>query len=650
MFKFVADNVGGVGTKRKQSPRPCLSCKRRHKRCSHGSLPRRSSPLAPSPDSPRDTPRSGDASGWPQPIAEDSTQLACAQTRTQRTQSGSESDLEDAQIRFVANLSPESAFIINARRQAGARGISRHGVGLWLGKENEAVPEEVAPVPDEVTDVPAQVLDGLAGQGLLLSALRPALRRECVETIPPDYELGLLCDLFYAKVDPIFPLLRDESWEKHGVMEAVALKQCICLVASLDPALRPHLRLPHTDAVLSQIEFRARIAAVVKQSLDLGFITDKVVLLQVCTLMSMYVENEGFGQLSKHYCAQAVLHEQTLGFHVGWPDGTAGGERSRRIFWCVWVLDRLNAATNGRPTLIHRRDMDRKVMNSIEDQPAPFKLLIRISEFLDHTISLYRPHALGQAQAENADHTFEDFVEASGAQNLSNGLLASLELFYLSVVILRGRTAGQRPSSELQWFCASRIVAVASGEFQRSLVYWPILPYSVTVAASVAYRSLRQSPMPYNRRRAYMLFHDSCEVLDDLSKAFLSARAMARLAMDTMQEVERVATERTRRDSLKTPDAAGTSMDKDRDGQESRYVGPSQPQSQDLNRLPQVLDTGVPQPVVGASMDQFDPNFLNGFEGDAGIFGNFDPSFDLGRIDAIFSANLDLRVPYFTED
>lgn len=30
MFKFVADNVQGAGTKRKQSLRPCATCKRRH--------------------------------------------------------------------------------------------------------------------------------------------------------------------------------------------------------------------------------------------------------------------------------------------------------------------------------------------------------------------------------------------------------------------------------------------------------------------------------------------------------------------------------------------------------------------------------------------------------------------------------------------
>ena len=258
---------------------------------------------------------------------------------------------------------------------------------------------------------------------MLMSNLRPALRRECLAMIPPDHELNMLSNLFYSKIDPIFPILRDEPWEKHNSMEAIALKQCICLVASLDPSMQRHLRLQHTDHVLPQTEFRARIAAAVKQSLDLGFITDEFVLLQVCTLMSMYVAKQGFGELSTYYCAQAVLHEQTLGFHVGWPDGRAGRERSRRLFWCVWVLDRFNAATNGRPTLIHRRDVDSKVLDSVEDQPPPFKLLIRIAQFLENTISLYRPHTLMQDQSENGKDSFEDLVEASGAQNLSNGLL-----------------------------------------------------------------------------------------------------------------------------------------------------------------------------------------------------------------------------------
>jgi hypothetical protein len=659
MFKFVQDNVNGVGTKRKMSAGPCDICKRRHKRCSHNETGRTTS----SPESPEDRPLpsiaealSGRSASTPRSVSQDYfSQQRNPQPLTHQPQPN------DVHVRFVADLSPESAFIINAKRPVGDGNISRHGVGLWLGQEHETWSSEPASEEEtRVAVVPAEVLEGSAGQPLLLSTLRPALRRECMATLPADTEVAALMDLYYEKIDPIFPLLNQEPWEKHSPMEAIALKQCICLIASLDPTMCPHLRLPHTNRVLPQQEFRERIAAAVKQALDLGFITDEIVLMQVCTLMSMYVEKQGFGELSTYYCAQAILHEQTLGFHVGWPDGRAGGDRSRRLFWCVWVLDRLNAATNGRPTVIHRSDMDSKVIESVQDQPAPFRLLIRIAHFLEHTISLYRPGTMMQDQSGTIDDTFEDLVEASGAHNLGNGLLASLELFYLAVVIIRGRSAGHRPSSELQWFCATRIVAVASGEFKSSLVFWPILPYSVTVAASAAYRSLRNSPMPYTRRRAYKLFQDSCEVLEDLSKSFLSARAMARLAMDTLQEVERVAAERTRRASIKVLEGTGNPLTEEstvsntHSSQDSERIDQiQQQQQQQLPELtPQPLGTGVlPQvaPGLPGSQHQLDANFFSGFDGEASIFGNFDPNFDLGRIDAIFSANLDPSAPPFME-
>lgn len=651
MFKFVADNVGGAGTKRKLTPGPCESCKRRHKRCYHADQHERrsTSPRSIPADAPQE--KSVATLSRPQPDVDTtkpptSTNFSEVSTEARPRPSalGPISRPSNAHVRFVASLSPESAFIINKPHQAGSDSISRHGVGLWLGQDEE-VTQEAASVANDQTflNVPRQVLDGLSGQTLLLSILRPALRRECLAVIPPEHELGLLSDLFYTKIDPTFPLLKDEPWEKHGDIETVTLKQCICLVASSDPAMRPHLRLPHHDGVLLQLEFRARIAAAVKQTLDLGFIADKIVLLQVCTLMSMYTDDQDFGVLSTHYCAQAIHYEQTLGFHVGWPDDKAGGERSRRIFWCVWVLDRLNAATNGRPTVIHRNDADKKVIDSISDQSPSFKLLIHIAQLLEHTISLYRPSEL--ARKKNPD-TFEELIEMASAQNLSSSLLASLELFYLPAVILQDRSSENQSSSELQGFYATRIMAIASGEGISSLIYWPILPYAVTVAASVAYRSLRRSATAYSRRRAFTLFQDTCKILDDLGKTFLSARAMARLARDTMQGAARI-----RRDSIKPSNPAHSSAAEavaDEGTQDSRDAS-QMSQSGQVSRPP--LPPLGAAPAVSADLyDQFGMGSFNEYTGDAEIFGNLDPSFDLGRADAFFSANLDLSIPYFAED
>lgn len=229
--------------------------------------------------------------------------------------------------------------------------------------------------------------------------------------------------LYYAKVDPVFPILWEESLDAYSPSEAVVLKQCICLVAALDPKTRKHLRLPHKERILSPSEFRAYIAAAVKQSLDMGFISDNVVLLQVCTLMAFYADRANCSEVSAYYVSQAVHHTQTLGLHLGWPDDGTGAEKSRRIFWCIWVLDRLNAATNGRPVLLHRQDIDISLLETCAGQTPPFRLLIRTTQFLDSVISRYRPHSTAGAVVADESLTFEDLVREAKAQDVASALL-----------------------------------------------------------------------------------------------------------------------------------------------------------------------------------------------------------------------------------
>jgi hypothetical protein len=209
-------------------------------------------------------------------------------------------------------------------------------------------------------------------------------------------------------------------------MEAVALKQCICLIASMDPSSKKHLRLLNTERVLSQIEFRDRMAAAVKQSLNMGFLSDNMVILQVSVLMAFHVDRPGCSELSSYYCAQAVNLAQTLGLHLGWPSESDRIEKSKRIFWCVWVLDRLNAAANGRPIIIHERDMDQTIQASADSQQPAFKLLILITRYLDQTISFYRPHADLPGADAVSNTSFEDMVEEAGALEVGNALLGKL--------------------------------------------------------------------------------------------------------------------------------------------------------------------------------------------------------------------------------
>jgi hypothetical protein len=237
-------------------------------------------------------------------------------------------------------------------------------------------------------------------------------------------------------------------------------------------------------------------------------------------------------------------------------------------------------------------------------------------------------------------------------------------LLYLSVVILHSRPKAKKDyngtrSSELQIFGATSIVSIASQEFKDTVSFWPIVPYSVSLATSIAYKSLRNSITAASRRRAYALFQNSCEVLDGLSKAFVSARAVAKLAMDTLQEMERVTAERRRNQLAHSGPASSAEQSQDagqpedvtqlQQGQRSTSAAQQAPHML-LEASESSQSSLRPLPVLNDSLMLPDEYGLTHFEGEAGIFTDFDPSFDLSRLDALFSSNLDPTVPVISTE
>ncbi|KAH6880642.1 hypothetical protein B0T10DRAFT_581160 [Thelonectria olida] len=351
MFKFISDNTGGVGAKRKLSQRTCDSCKKRHKRCLHSQgsafqVQLKSRPSFPCND-------------------EDSRvvdERAVDETPSKGTRSRSEAQViqsslpaqpgqpisEDRNLRFIGNLSPEASFL--AARNRVIRGDDqRPELGVWLGqREDEPASDDLREGSNIEEPVGATSTSLPTPSGL--QAFFPRLQKECMSVLPPDNKFGLISKVFYSKFVPLFPILYEQDFKRLNNVETIALRQCICLIAALDPCLKSHLMLPHSKTVLSGMEFRSCIATALESTLYMGLIRDKMVLLQVSALMAFYVDKPSSSEISSFYCTQAVNLAQTLGLHLGWPDEGENPGKSRRIFWCVWTLDRLNAATNGRPT------------------------------------------------------------------------------------------------------------------------------------------------------------------------------------------------------------------------------------------------------------------------------------------------------------
>lgn len=324
---------------------------------------------------------------------------------------------------FFSDLAPESSFLVNGSSERDSN--QRRGeVGIWLGQQPDhpaanADEPEVRTVTVEPIGGPAFKLTGLTG----LKALYPYLRRECMCVLPPAHELSLMSTLYFAKLDPIYPILHGEKLDEHDPLDRVVLQQCICLAAALDPSLKPHLKLGSSSTVLSPAEFRATVAATVKQSLDAGFVRGKMAVLQATALMSFYTDKTHTSEVSAIYCAQAVCLTQGMALHLGWPGDGNSTPRSRRIFMCIWTLDRLSAVINGRAILFHDQDSGDRVWEAVAEQPPAFRLFILISKFLDSTLSQYRPRAIGSPQSLESPRAFEDFVAEANAGDIGNPLL-----------------------------------------------------------------------------------------------------------------------------------------------------------------------------------------------------------------------------------
>ncbi|KAM0534922.1 hypothetical protein ACHAQF_000350 [Verticillium nonalfalfae] len=321
--------------------------------------------------------------------------------------------------------------------------------------------------------------------------------------------------------------------------------------------------------------------------------------------------------------------------------------------------------------------MNMRIFEAIPEQQPSFRLFIGITQFLDAVISQYRPHATPDCQSSTGKvHSFETLAQEADALDIGFSLLASLEMFYLSVVILQSRphkgdkSPERVPLSALQIYSASSIVSVALGEFKTSMTYWAILPYAVSMATSVAYQSLRNSNVPYKRKQAYSTFHSSCDILEKLSISFRSACTMAKLANDTLQEVERVSGNRNRANQPSNSSRQSVARDGQATDQTTQTTSAAfeakeleATQGTQLRRRPSAEASSVPvasaytAPLPG--QPSLDPSqmimgttpFDNmDFTDVPGIFEDFDPDFHLNRIDALFSATLDPTMSFMPDE
>jgi len=207
----------------------------------------------------------------------------------------------------------------------------------------------------------------------------------------------------------------------------ILLQQSICLAASKDFASKDHLIFADSEAPLSGREFGDKVSRALRLEIEMGLVIDKIVLIQVLALMSQFIDGSDGGDMSSQLCARAVHHVHSIGLHVRGEREIQQDPYGATLLSCIWAIDRLNAAMNGRPVLMHDRDFSKDLDQCFQQQKPCFRLFIEVVKLLDKVIRLYRPSVGSDPFVDEIYPSFEDLVMKCGGSGIATSSLGTLK-------------------------------------------------------------------------------------------------------------------------------------------------------------------------------------------------------------------------------
>ncbi|OQE36909.1 hypothetical protein PENCOP_c011G08047 [Penicillium coprophilum] len=435
---------------------------------------------------------------------------------------GSAAEVDQESRRFACDSNPIATLMEQTESRL-QKGRSQKGdVGAWLDAEENIVHQSEAHGSSQSAPGTHAYPDWLPS-------------KNCQEA---------LIDIYFRRIHPLLPLLdEDKVRAQHGVGSlSPRLVQAICLVAAKDQSAVPFLCLgPHSNLLplekFSSILYNDALQKIPRRA------EKKILEIQVLSLLSLHEWGSSGSEDSSLNLAQAIHHSQTMGLHLLRPDQHSGTS-SNGIFWCLWVLDRWNAAMNGRPLMIHDGDRSQGVDDVVSTFQSPFRVWLRIADKLGEVINLYRPIMKGMDQSEVNLPSFEDILEQCEAWDMSPDLLESLELAYHSVILLLTHSSGlqgrSRPlaSKIRQGHSILTIASLSCDQDIRDFLPFPMIGYTISLVFSVTYRQLRESKLPSARHTAISqirLFH---QCLKKMRTTWWSAAVMTRLGQRLLSNIQ----------------------------------------------------------------------------------------------------------------
>jgi Fungal specific transcription factor domain len=317
---------------------------------------------------------------------------------------------DDEESHFVGDLNPKGIFLAATSPTGSAEPDS---VGVWFSRRP---PHSLKDSYSRIPLRQSRSSSIYSPDPLISNVLLPYLEDQCLRLLPKPPDFEGLSRIYFDEVHPIFPVLEREAFiaMPESSPAKVLLKQAICLAASTNKHAKTFLSLP-TNTTPSRSEFAEQLLLALRTSLDLGFVKDKLVSIQVLALLSLFTQLSDDRNLSAELNSRAVTCIHTTGLHLQ-NANRKDSDSMTRLFCCVWAVDRLNAAFHGRPVLMHERDFGRDLKACFAQQESCFQLFLRTVLLLDQVIDLYRPISGDSSVSwEGSFPAFEDLLHISGA-------------------------------------------------------------------------------------------------------------------------------------------------------------------------------------------------------------------------------------------
>ncbi|CAK3877771.1 transcription factor fungal specific like [Lecanosticta acicola] len=551
---------------------------------------------------------------------------------TVQDKAGTQSATEDAQPNgtaksskaggsrvFISDMVPESTFLQRSTpKPEGENRQPNDDIGIWIERrEWEALVRQKNAASEETATA-------------------------IVSQRPHSAVLGPLSNIFFRKIHPLLPLLDEDEFRKDHARGAVPepLLHAVCVVAAKDPEAGPHLLLNESSTPLAPREFCSRLYASIMNAVRTPARFEKITLVRLLALASLHVEGQDGAEEATMCLVQAMHYTQTLGWHLGQQSGVASGDdlTTKRLFWCLWSLDRLNSCIYGRPIMMSDIDVAIEPFEPGESGFPAFEVWLALSRLLNKVIGFYRPGTdINVTGWEHEFPSFEDVVDEGKGWDQPHSSLMTLHLYYLLVAVLSHRSRGVKympratPSYVRQSLASIELHRLMSSHNFKSLHPLPILPYAISLALSVSYQHLRQARLMHQQEDARQDFGIGCEVLQKLRRTWSSADVIATIARKVLAELNKA----TDLSTFRVNRFSG---------------GPSSPGicTASLTKPHTIIDTGSEDEAAegsvngdhaGASvqLDAPTPDWSGLFEGMDDIFGTFmDPNYPVNLDDFSF--------------